>query len=91
MKKNLEEHLEDLHRWQKYLDIQGDVDFEGTIRPQILSDINESQFDEQLSFLSKKLGKENDELLKLLKEKEAEQKAKKAQEKKKKERQAKNK
>ena len=52
-----------------------------------MSDINDSQFDEQLAYLSKKLGKENDELVKLLKEKETEQKAKKAQEKKKKERQ----
>jgi len=84
MKKNLEEHIEDLHRWEKYLDIQGDVDFEGTVRPSLLLEINESQFDEQLNYLSKKLSKENEELLKMLKEKEAEQKAKKAQQDKKK-------
>jgi len=91
LKKNLEEHLEDIHRWQKYLDVQGDVDFEGTVRPQILTDISEAQYDEQLAHLSKKLSKENEDLIKLMKEKEAEQKAKKAQDKKKKERQAKNK
>jgi len=91
LRKNLEEHLEDLHRWQRYLDIDitGEVDFTGELRPAILNEISKSNFDEQLSFLASKLQKENEELVNLLKTKEAEQKARKSQEKKKKERQKK--
>jgi len=93
LKKNLEEHLEDLYRWQKYLDMdtETEVDFSGEIRPQILLDINKQNFESQLETLSKKLAKENDELSSLLKVKETEKKAKKEADKKKKERQSKNK
>jgi len=93
LKKNLEEHLEDLYRWQKYLDLdtETEVDFSGEVRPQILMDINKQNFETQLEILSKKLAKENDELSGLLKVKEAEKKAKKEADKKKKERQSKNK
>jgi len=87
LKKNLEEHVEDLHRWQKYLDIEADVDFTGQVRPQILLDITKESFDEQLEYLAHKLEKENEDLSSYLKQKETEQKAKKSQEKKKKERQ----
>jgi len=92
LKKNLEEHLEDLKRWQKYLDLdkEATVDFSGEIRPQILSDISKESFDEQLQYLSKKLEKENIDLVQLLRQKETEAKAKKAQEDKKRERQKKN-
>jgi len=85
LKRNLEEHLEDLKRWQKYLDLEkeANVDFAGEIRPQIISDIAKESFDEQLQYLSKKLEKENVELLQLLKQKEVEAKAKKALEEKK--------
>jgi len=91
LKRNLEEHLEDLKRWQKYLDLEKEatVDFSGEIRPQILADLAKESFDEQLQYLSKKLEKENVELVQLLKQKEAEAKAKKAQEEKKRERQKK--
>jgi len=91
LKRNLEEHLEDLKRWQKYLDLdkEATVDFTGEIRPQILADITKESFDEQLQYLSKKLEKENVELVQLLKQKETEAKAKKAQEEKKRERQKK--
>jgi len=77
MKKNLEEHLEDLHRWQTYLDFDkiSDLDFSGEIRPQILADITKDNFDEQLAKLAEKLEKENGELLTLLKTKEAEKNA----------------
>jgi len=79
LKKNLEEHLEDLYRWQKYLDLEseGEVDFMGEIRPQILQEINKENFEGQLEILSKKLTKENEDLLTLLKSKETEKKAKK--------------
>jgi len=74
LKKNLEEHLEDLHRWQSFLDFDkvSDVDFSGEIRPQILADITKDSFDTQLSKLSERLEKENEELLALLKSKEIE-------------------
>jgi len=93
LKKNLGEHLEDLYRWQKYLDLEGqsELDFSGEIRPQILMDISKENFDTQLTDLTKRLGKENEDLLALLGVKEAEQKAKKEADKKKKERQQKNK
>jgi cortexillin 1/2 len=91
LKKNLDEHIEDLHRWQRYLDIDttGEVDFVGEIRPAIMNEISQANFDEQLKTLSSKLAKENEELVNLLKAKEAEQKARKNQEKKKKDRQKK--
>jgi hypothetical protein len=71
------------------LDIESisEVDFSGELRPQILADITKEEFDDQLVYLAKKLDSENEELLNLLKAKEAEQKAKKASEKKKRDRQ----
>lgn len=91
LKRNLEEHVEDLFRWRKFLDLETEstVDFSGEIRPQIISDISKENFDEQLKYLSQKLEKENAELVDLLKQKESEVKAKKAQEDKKRERQKK--
>jgi len=88
LQKNLEEHMEDLHRWQKFLDLEKDteVDFSGETRPAILSDISQLDFDDQLQYLSKKLEKENVELISMLKSKEMEQRVKKEQESKKKER-----
>jgi len=92
MKKNLEEHVEDLYRWQRFLNLDADsaVDFSGEIRPQIIADISKGNYDEQLQYLAKKLEKENSELHSMLKQKEAEAKARKAQEDKKRERQKKN-
>jgi len=93
LKKNLTEHLEDLYRWRKYLDLdtESEVDFSGEVRPQILLDISKENFEKQLEVLSQKLAKENDELSTLLKIKEAEKKARKDADKKKKDRQQKNK
>lgn len=61
MKQNLEAHVEDLNRWMKYLDLdtQAEVDFSGEIRPQIMLDITKENFDDQLTYLAKKLDKEN--------------------------------
>jgi len=93
LKKNLEEHLEDLYRWQKYLDLdtESEVDFSGEIRPQILLDISKENFETQLNVLSQKLTKENEDLRGLLSIKEAEKKSKRDADQKKKERQQKNK
>jgi len=89
LKKNLHEHLEDLYRWQKYLDFDktAELDFSGEIRPQILTDISKSNFEEQLKYLSDKLDKENTQLSSFLKSKEVEKKAQKQKEKEKKSRQ----
>jgi len=86
LRKNLDEHVDDLNRWMKFLDYdtQSELDF-GEIRSNILADVSKQSFDEQLGYLSDKLSKENDELLAMLKQKEIEAKAKKANEKKKKE------
>jgi len=85
LKKNLEEHIEDLFRWQKYLDLDAtsEVDFSGEIRPQILKDISKENWNKQLEVLSKKLEKENTDLLSMLKIKEQDQKERKEKEKKK--------
>jgi len=90
LRKNLDEHVEDLNRWMKYLDYDtlSELDF-GEVRAQIFASVTKDNFDEQLERLSTKLGKENDEILNFLKQKEAEAKIKKANEKKKKERQSK--
>jgi cortexillin 1/2 len=89
LKKNLEEHIEDLYRWQNYLDFDkvSEVDFSGEIRPQILTEITKSNYDEQLKYLSDKLEKENTQLLDLLKTKEAEKQQLLLKEKEKKQRQ----
>jgi len=89
LKKNLEEHVEDLYRWQKFLNLDGEseVDFSGEVRPQLLLEISKENFDAQLDALAKKLEKENADLANLLKSKEAEQKVKAEQDKKKKQRQ----
>ena len=88
LKLNLEQHVEDIRRWQKYLDLdtQSEIDFSGEIRPQILLDITKENFDEQVAYLAKKLEKENSELTNYLKAKETDAKAKKVNEKKKKDR-----
>jgi len=91
LKKNLEEHIEDLHRWQKYLDFDktATVDFSGEIRPQILHEIADKNYDVQLNALATKLAKENTELEGLLKGKEEEKKAQKAKEEEKKKKKSK--
>jgi len=90
LRKNLDEHVEDLNRWMKYLDYdtQTELDF-ADVRSQVYKEIQKDEFDDQLEKMSKKLGKENEEILAFLKQKEIELKAKKANEKKKKERQKK--
>jgi len=87
LKKNLEQHVEDLTRWQKFLDLdnQSEIDFSGEIRPNIMLDISKQDYEAQVEYLAKKLDKENSDLEGFLKQKEAEVKARKNLEKKKKE------
>lgn len=73
LKKNLTEHLEDLHRWEKFMNLEGEtVDFAGEVRPAILEAITDESFDKQLKVLSDRLGAENGELEKMLQGKQAE-------------------
>eukprot|EP01114_Cavostelium_apophysatum_P013515 TRINITY_DN328_c0_g1_i1.p1 TRINITY_DN328_c0_g1~~TRINITY_DN328_c0_g1_i1.p1 ORF type:complete len:439 (-),score=191.01 TRINITY_DN328_c0_g1_i1:119-1435(-) len=90
LRTHLDNHVEDLNRWMRYLDLdsQSEVDFSGEVRPKIMGDIAKQSFDAQVEYLSQKLAKENDEILSFLKQKETEAKVKKANEKKKKERQS---
>jgi len=87
LNKNLEQHVEDLMRWQKFLDLdnQSEIDFSGEIRPNIMLDISKQDYEAQVEYLAKKLDKENSELEGFLKQKEVEVKARKNLEKKKKE------
>src|SRR5690348_5820556 len=88
LRKNLEEHVEDLHRWKKFLDLDRQmVDLSGELRPQLMGEFAEKSFQEQLDYMTIKLEAENGELLKLLKQKEADALSKKAQEAKKNQRQ----
>lgn len=75
LKKNILQHIEDLHRWQKYINVEGDVDFAGEVRPAIMTEITQKDFDGQLSDLSSKLASENGELEGVLRAKEAEKAA----------------
>jgi len=84
LKKNLNHHVEDLHAWQKLLELNGELDFSGELRPQILLDIHKENFNQQLEYLAKKLEHEDAELMKLWKMKEVDVKARKAKEAKKK-------
>lgn len=88
LQKNLEEHIEDLHRWEKFLDLGEMPDFFET-KTELLDEINTENYDEQLRILADRLESENEDLLLKLKSMEAEAKAKQQQDKKKKERQAK--
>jgi cortexillin 1/2 len=76
LRRNLDQHIEDLHTWQKYLDTKEKnfLDFDREIRPGVEGEINERDFIEQLNILSGKLDVENEAMLKLLKTKMAEAK-----------------
>jgi len=70
---NLEQHLDDLNRWQKYIDgAAGEVsalDFMSKVE----DEIEKLSPDEQLAYLTKKLDEENAAMSKLLKDKSEEQ------------------
>jgi len=77
LRRNLDQHIEDLHIWQKYLgsaDRQF-LDFDREVRPGIDDEIHGKDFVEQLNVLSGKLEGENEIMLRILKTKAAELKA----------------
>jgi len=78
LRRNLDQHIEDLHTWQKYLDSKDKVflDFEHEIRSGLVGELDAaSDFVEELNILSGKLENENEAMLKILKQKQGEAKA----------------
>jgi cortexillin 1/2 len=78
LRRNLDQHIEDLHTWQKYLDSKDKtfLDFDREIRSGLLAELDgASDFVGELNVLSGKLEAENEAMLKILKGKLAEAKA----------------
>lgn len=78
LRRNLDQHIEDLHVWQKYLDSKDKtfLDFDHEVRSGLLAELDgANDFVEELNILSGKLGIENEAMLKILKAKLAEAKA----------------
>jgi cortexillin 1/2 len=76
LKRNLDQHIDDLHTWQTYLDIKDKTtfDFETEVRRTLEEELEGKDFVEQLTVLSGKLDQENEAMLKIFKIKTAEQK-----------------
>jgi len=68
--KNLDEHIADLHTWQKYLDSKDRnfLDFDRDVRPSLNNELgSRNDFIEELNLLSDKLEHENEAMLQILK------------------------
>ncbi|PRP77624.1 hypothetical protein PROFUN_00485 [Planoprotostelium fungivorum] len=76
---HLTDHIEDLHRWESYLDL-GELPPMGELRRNTIADIKNENFEDQLKSLSDKLDKENAALLEVLKIKESEARIRREQE-----------
>jgi len=77
LRRNLDQHIEDLHTWQKYLDSKDKtfLDFDYEIRSGLLAELDgASDFVGELNILSGKLDAENEAMLKILKNKLADAK-----------------
>lgn len=78
LRRNLDQHIEDLHVWQKYLDNKDKtfLDFDRDVRPGVAGELDAARdFVGELNLLSGKLDLENDAMLKIFKQKAAEAKA----------------
>jgi len=77
LKRNLDQHIEDLSTWRGYLESKDKAvfDFESEVRRALEGDLEGKDFVEQLNYLSGKLDGENELMLKLLKQKMADAKA----------------
>jgi len=78
LRRNLDQHIEDLHTWQKYLDSKDKtfLHFDSEVRPGLEGELDGvKDFVGELNILSGKLEAENEAMLKLLKAKLAEAKA----------------
>lgn len=78
LRRNLDQHIEDLHVWQKYLENKDKtfLDFDREVRPGLEGELDVvKDFVGELNVLSGKLDLENEAMLKILKAKLAEAKA----------------
>lgn len=78
LRRNLDQHIEDLHTWQRYLDSKDKtfLDFDYEIRSGLLAELDgATDFVGELNILSGKLDFENEAMLKILKAKLADAKA----------------
>merc|ERR1712137_1175542 len=64
LKKNLEEHLEDLYRWRDLHEIEGESEFDLS---SVISDCSGKSFEEQLEYLDGRLQEENKSLTRIIK------------------------
>merc|ERR1712137_1504146 len=64
LKKNLEEHLEDLYRWRDLHEIEGESEFDLS---SVISDCSGKTFEEQLEYLDGRLQEENKSLSRIIK------------------------
>merc|ERR1712137_979571 len=64
LKKNLEEHLEDLYRWRDLHEIEGESEFDLS---SVISDCSGKTFEEQLEYLDGRLQEENKSLSRITK------------------------
>jgi len=78
LRRNLDQHIEDLHTWQKYLDSKDKtfLHFDNEVRPGLEGELDGvKDFVGELNILSGKLDVENEAMLKIFKAKLAEAKA----------------
>ena len=71
LKKNLEEHLEDLYRWRDLYEIEGKEGVEEFDLTKVIADISNKSFEEQLTYLDGKLQEENKNLTRIIKLKDS--------------------
>ena len=71
LKRNLEEHLEDLYRWRDLNGVDGGAveDFDLT---KVIADLSGKPFEEQIAHLDSRLQEENGNLARIIKQKDAE-------------------
>eukprot|EP01095_Lingulamoeba_sp_RSL-Kostka_P006826 TRINITY_DN2158_c0_g2_i1.p1 TRINITY_DN2158_c0_g2~~TRINITY_DN2158_c0_g2_i1.p1 ORF type:complete len:969 (+),score=438.61 TRINITY_DN2158_c0_g2_i1:88-2994(+) len=76
LKKNLEDHLEDLYRWRDINDEEFKEDVEEFDLSRVISDISMKGFEEQLNYLDEKLQEENRALQRIIQLKDSEKEIK---------------
>jgi len=67
LKKNLEDHLEDLYRWRDLHEIDMDEKVEEFDLSKVISDCSDKSFEQQLEYLDGRLQEENKNLARIIK------------------------
>lgn len=77
LRQQLDQHVTDMHQWRKLLEVEDITNFPAQVKPAIIDDLAKTAgFDDQLTYLKKKLADETTEIQKYLAEKEEIQKQK---------------